>query len=422
MSSTEWKEIETRLGAMGRKNGQRVDTYADLSAGSGIFRPEGSTVIIEARQYLIDIMKSYGLEVYYDQVGNLFGRRPGGMPQAKAVCTGSHIDTVLNSGQLDGAYGIIAGLEVMRRLQEQNFQNLRPVELAIFMGEEGSSFQESLLGSSVLCGMVAAEDALQMSTREGVSLRELVQQTCHEPIRKKLIQEDTEYFIEAHIEQGGVLESENMDCGCVSNIVGLSSIQFEVIGEENHAGTTPMRLRKEAAVVMAETILYAHHLATEYSLRNGSAVVAADTLTCTPNSYSVIPHSIRFSLDIRDIDWESILEMEQRITAFAEDSTARYGVKLSVESLSRHVPCALNPEIQSHILNSANNLGISCLQMNSGAIHDSLNLAGCVKTGMLFVPSKNGRSHSPFEWTEWEDQARGIDVLEDVIKQLSRKV
>ena len=412
-----WMENEVVLGTYGRASGKRVESYADCDDRSGIFRAEGSVAIKEARDYLVSEMKKIRLEVYYDEVGNLYGRRPG-KEGYKAVVSGSHIDTVLNAGQLDGAYGIIAAMEVLRRMDEEDFHNIRPVEVVAFMGEEGSSFHESLLGSSVLSGQRSVQEALSMQTEDGTSLEKIVTTSCSPVIKKDFIR-DAEYFIEPHIEQGKVLEDLNVSCGCVYSIVGLCSLMFEIIGEANHAGTTPMRLRKDAGVVAAEMILYANRLARENAQKNGTAVITADTLSVSPNSYSVIPSRASVSFDIRDTTWESIREMREKLIRFASEAAAGYGCTVRSKILSEHVPTDLSPDVQSRILQAAGELGISCKCIPSGAIHDSNNIASAVKTGMLFIKSQGGLSHTPYEWTDWIDQARGIDILEKVLKTLS---
>lgn len=415
----QWMENEVVLGTFGRTPPVRVESFAHCNETTGIIRPEGSLAIKQAKDYLIQEMKAIGLDVYFDNVGNLFGRRKG-LKDLKCVATGSHVDTVNNSGQLDGAYGVIAALEVMRRLEAQNFQNIRPVEMVVFMGEEGSDFEEALLGSDVLCGKTPAEAARQEKTHDGRTLGEITDATCS-PIRDKNMIADTEYFVESHIEQAGILENEAIPTGCVYAIAGLCHLKIQLTGQENHAGANPMWLRRTPVTPAGAIAVFAHNLAKEKADGKNPSVATVDTFHIFPNSPSVIPGSVEMTIDIRDNNQASMYEMRDAIIAYAKQQAEEYHVDVEFQQLIDHNSCPLSQEIYDTVMEAAGHLEVPCRRMFSGAIHDALNIAQVIKTGMIFVPSQKGISHSPFEWTDWAAQEKGIDLLEETIKILCQK-
>jgi hydantoinase/carbamoylase family amidase len=418
MARSKWKKNLIELGRFGRKGGATAECFEDLTESMGIVRPEGSKAMILARRYLISEMLRAGLSVTRDGAGNLFGRLEGRSAQ-RAVLTGSHADTVTNGGQFDGIFGVVAALEAIRRMKEEGFENKRPIEMIVFMGEEGSCFDDALLGSSVLSGMIPMANARELTTPKGSTLGDLADAVDVE--RRDRTLADYEYFAETHIEQGLVLWAEKKAIGIPESIVGLCLLKIEFIGMENHAGTTPMHLRKNPLPAAADLISFSDRLAKERAKGDLSAVATVDTLEVFPNAASVIPERVSLTIDIRASEQEQIEFVRNAILSKASALAADYKVAVAYSILTEHKPCPLDSDVTAVIHGAAESCGYTPRGMFSGAVHDALNIAPKLKTGMIFVPSREGISHSPFEWTEWDDLEIGIMVHTETLKRLSVK-
>ena len=420
MASQRWKEDLIELGKMGRQVPLRVESYDQLDPAVGLSRLEGTPQCKTSKEYIITRMKEAGLDVRIDQVGNIFGRKEGAVPGQGAVMSGSHLDSVKNGGMFDGPLGVVGALEAVRIMNDEGFVNDRPIEVAAFMGEEGSAFGKALLGSLVLCGVLPAEEALAMKNEDGVPLKEaLDKQGLRGDFEMDL--SGVEYFIETHIEQGPVLDQEKIPIGIVENITGLTWINATIKGEENHAGTTPMAGRKDPLVAAATVVLAVNRGAVKMVEQfGGSTVATVGRLIVHPGAPNVVPGTVEMGIDIRDGDLERLRALREEIVAAFKQADDRYGVESMVEIPFEHPasPCAR--EVVDALEQAASAMGATSRRMNSGAGHDAQNLAKKVKTGMLFVPSINGISHSPMEWTEWEDLEKGIHVLSRTLKSLSK--
>ena len=253
--------IET--GSIGRTPPKKIERYDQLDSENGLMRPTGTAANKEMSDYAAERMKEIGLEVKIDKVGNMFGRKEGSKTNKGVVMCGSHLDSVLNGGMLDGALGVFAGIEAVRRMKDEGFENERPIEIVVFTGEEGSAFSPTLLGSSVLVGKMTVEEAWNRKNAAGQTLREALDSIGYvgDFVRKL---DDVEYSVEMHIEQGPVLFKEGISVGIVENIVGLSWIMATITGEENHAGTTPMKMRKDALVAASDIISFVNRRANRY--------------------------------------------------------------------------------------------------------------------------------------------------------------
>ncbi len=415
-----WQEDLATLGQIGRPNGARVISYNQLNQEMGLYRVEGSSAMKKSKDYIISRMKEAGLEVRIDRVGNIYGRREGETGQ-KAVMTGSHLDTMQNGGMFDGAYGVVGALEALRRMNDQGFVNKRPIDVIIFMGEEGSAFKEVCLGSDVLTGKVSLTDALQAKTDQGKNLEEILAESGYAHDFWQPLSE-VEYFIELHIEQGPLLWHENLPLGIVESIAGMSYLTIHIEGEENHAGATPMHLRRDPLVAAADVTLFANRYVNEMiHARRSKTVATVDTLKVHPGALSVIPGWVDLGIDIRDSSKENIDHLVGEIIGYARRMGDTYHVKVKSEVTTEHLPCPLDAQVIGTIGRAAQEMGIITCRMYSGAVHDASSLAQKVKTGMIFAPSKGGISHSPMEWTEWEDLEQGITVLTNTLKVLSSK-
>jgi len=415
-SQTETKREEIKI------NQQRIESrileLAKLgkdSKGRG-YRVAYTKGDIEGRTWFIDQMKKAGLEVTIDFAGNIIGKRKGKDDSLKPIAFGSHIDMVPDGGNYDGCVGSVSGLEIMEILNENNIVTNHPLELIIFSDEEGS-----LLGSMALAGHLNQE-RLKVVSQSGLTISEGIKAIGGNPdsiprvIRKK---GDLSAFIELHIEQGGILDRENIQIGVVEGIVGIEDWEVTVEGFANHAGTTPMNLRHDALLSAAKLIIAVNEVITG---REGRQVGTVGKISAQPGAYNVVPGKVILGLEIRDLShdniWELFREIEKRAAAIAASSGTT--ITFNNQSLGA-TPALTNKSIQDKIVQSAKALGFTYKYMQSGAGHDSQNMALITPIGMIFVPSVGGISHSPKEFTKAIDMANGANVLLQTILALDKE-
>jgi len=412
------KEDLVQTGRLGRRPERKVETYEELDPQHGVTRPTGSEENRKLRDYAVDRMHEIGLEVSVDRIGNIFGRKEG-FKSNSTVMFGSHLDSVVNGGMFDGALGVFGAIEAIRRIREDGFVNHRALEVVIFTGEEGSAFKQTLLGSSVLTGKTKLEQALEMKNDEGQTLEEVLQDIGYKGHYQRNL-DDVEYMLELHIEQGPVLYEERIPVGVIENITGIEWMLVTILGQENHAGTTPMKMRKDALVAAAEIISFVHNQANTMMEELGSSTVGTvGKVKVFPNGINAVPGKVELGIDIRDVRLDLMEEFRNEILKVIDIVRNRYRVRAEVDMPPIHRPAPLSTELISIIEKSANQLGIRSKRMNSGAGHDSQNMAEKVKTGMIFIPSVNGISHSPLEWSDWEDIEKGVKVLTQTVKNVS---
>ena len=372
---------------------------------------------IAGRQYVFDLMSEAGLEVSIDFAGNIIGIRAGTDPSMKPIAFGSHIDMVPNGGNYDGCLGSLAAIEVIRTLTENNISTKHPLEVIIFSNEEGA-----ILGSRAIAG-VLTPDALKVTNATGYNNGEGIMRIGGDTTRLKEVirpKGSLAAFLELHIEQGAILEEEDLDIGIVEGIVGLNWWDVEIIGFANHAGTTPMNRRQDAMLAAAHFIQAVNEVTNSYE---GAQVGTVGRIKAEPGAPNVIPGRVVLSLEIRDLSSEKIMmlysEMEKRARSIEEQT----GTQFTFHALdTTGKPALMNDMIKKEIQNSAEALGLSYKEMPSGAGHDAQDMALIAPTGMIFVPSKEGISHSPKEFTSAEDMANGANVLLYTILALDNKL
>ncbi len=407
-----------KMGSLGRHNGSMVESYEELSVDNGLWRLEGSELSKASKDYLVQKMKEAELKVRYDSIGNIFGRKEGADPFKKAVMSGSHLDSVKNGGQFDGPLGVIGALEAVRTIKEEGFEHSRPIEIAVFVGEEGSAFERGLVGSEVLSGNISLEQGLNLVNNEGELLKNALSGYRG---NFNLDLADIEYFLELHPEQGPVLDTEGFSIGIVENITGLSWLRVVIEGEENHAGTTPMKMRKDALVRAADLVTFVHEKAQEMAEKTaGSFVATVGKIEAHPSATNIIPGRVELGIDIRDTRLDNIETFKEAVNERVEGFGRTPGIKTKCELLINKPPSLCSKEVIETVAKAARELDLAAIKMSSGAAHDAQNLAGKVKTAMIFVPSVNGISHSPWEWTDWDDVDKGVRVLTRAIKELAR--
>ena len=361
---------------------------------------------IDGRAWFIEQMKRAGLDPVIDAAGNIIGKRKGRNPLLKPIAFGSHIDMVPDGGNYDGPLGSISALEVIEVLNEHNIRTEHPLEVIIFANEEGGT-----IGSMAMAGGLTTA-GLQQKSQNGLTMAEGIRAIGGNPdniqscIRKK---GDFRAWVELHIEQGGILARENVQIGVVEGIVGIVHWEVTVEGVPNHAGTTPMNMRQDALLASARFILAVNEVITAVK---GNQVGTIGKMAITPNAYNVIPGKVVLGLEIRDLSADKIeglfREIEQRAAAIATESKTTISFARQANASK---PALTNKALQQTIQASAKALGLSTKLMQSGAGHDSQEIASIAPVAMIFVPSVGGISHSYKEFTKTVDMTNGANVL-----------
>ena len=366
----------------------------------------------KALKLLEQWMREKDLEVFYDDIGNLFGKIEG--EQDRIVLTGSHRDTVKNGGKYDGALGIICAIAAAGSLYAELGKPKKNVEVVAFGEEEGSRFLSGYLGSRYLVGQLS-DDILQERDANGITLTEAIRHAGFSGKRaqKSPQMQEVERFIELHIEQGGVLEQSGEQVGLVTSIVGLLIGKITIEGHQNHAGTTPMHLRKDPVTRAAQFITEMNQWAMTY----GEAV------TCTfgeiqvfPNKSNVIPGSVSLSFDIRSTSPAVLQEAQTRIKNLQQQED---GFRYTLEFAAPDDPAQMDEDGLKLLEETAKSLHLSYRKMHSGAGHDAEMLAQKIKTNMIFVPSVGGISHSPLEYSKPDDIGRGYLLLKAFLREIA---
>ena len=386
---------------------------ADLEAaarfggeGTGVTRFAWSPELAAASGWLCERLRELGLSAEIDAAGNVLGKWEVGF--GTAVLLGSHLDTVPRGGRYDGALGVAAALVAIRRLKEAGIEPSRPVWLASFMDEEGSRFRTGMLGSRAFAGDDLS-DLGERRDRDGVSVRDAMAERGFDfdRIAEARAIDRVGAYLELHIEQGPRLEQAGLDVGIVTGIVGIASYSARFRGEANHAGTTPMELRRDALAGAARAVLA---LRDEARSRDGMTANVG-VIAVEPGGFNVIPGACEFTIDVRSPTAEGFA----RAGAFVREMLARIGVeeRLGLDLAEEHrlEPVPLDPELISTLELAAELEGVTSLRMPSGAGHDAMILGRHVPAAMLFVPSKGGISHSPQEHTDEADCELGARVL-----------
>ncbi|WP_422861776.1 Zn-dependent hydrolase [Flagellimonas sp. W118] len=372
---------------------------------------------IEARQWVIQTLKNQGLDVSIDFAGNIVALRKGKKSNLKAISFGSHIDRVPNGGNYDGCVGSMAALEVIETLNENNITTKHPLEVIIFSNEEGG-----VMGSRAMSGHLG-NSALQVVNSTGFSMGEGVMRLGGDTTRITDVQRnkgDMAAFLELHIEQGGILEKEKLDIGIVEGIVGLKWWDVVFTGFANHAGTTPMNARQDALLAAAKFIVAVNEVTNSFE---GSQVGTVGRIKADPGAPNVIPGKVVTSLEIRDLSSAVIEKVFQAIKTKGEVIAAESNVGIEFRPLdTTAAPALTDTTIQKEIENSTTTLGLTHKYMPSGAGHDAQDMATIAPTGMIFVPSRGGISHSPKEFTSAKDMANGANVLLQTILALDKKL
>lgn len=370
---------------------------------------------IEGRKWLMDLMSKAGLNPKIDAGGNIIGRREGKNPILKPIGFGSHIDMVPDGGNYDGTLGSLAALEVIEILNENKLVTEHPLEVIIFANEEGG-----LIGSKAMVGKLTPEGLKQIS-QSGLEMAEGIRTIGGNPEDIKSAERkkgDIHAWLELHIEQGGILDAEGLQIGVVEGIVGILDVEVLVEGFANHAGTTPMKLRKDAMLAASKLTVAVNEIITGMP---GNQVGTVGKVEAHPGAYNVVPGKVILGLEIRDLSFDKIEEILAAIERKAKEISEETQTSISFRrEPSFNLPALTDSSLQQKINSAALALGLSTKQMQSGAGHDSQQMALIAPVGMIFVPSVGGISHSPNEFTKAADMENGANVLLHTILALDQ--
>lgn len=371
------------------------------------------------RDLLVRWMRELDLEVRVDQIGNIFGvlhaAHPEGM--AQPLMMGSHIDTVRNAGALDGCYGVLAGLAVVRAYRQAGLRPARAIVVAAFTNEEGVRYQPDMMGSLVYAGGMDVQAALNTVGTDGTRLGDELARIGYAGDMAPGAIVPREY-IELHIEQGPVLEAEGKLIGVVESLQGISWQKVTITGVANHAGTTPTRLRHDAGYAAAACVAFLREQVVGAAPETTLATVGS--LRLEPNLINVIPRRATFTVDLRDPDDQRLQTAERRLADFLATLAEREGVTVETEQLVRFEPVVFDAALADRIQAAAQRRGLPHRRMTSGAGHDAQMLARIAPSAMIFVPSRGGISHNPREHTDDDQLALGAQVLLDVVQDCLR--
>ncbi|QQP69445.1 allantoate deiminase [Carnobacterium sp. CS13] len=404
---------------LNEETAQTVKWISNIGADpkGGTTRLLYSEAWVEAQNGIKRKLEELGMQTRFDAIGNLFGRLPGTKYPDETILTGSHIDTVVNGGKLDGQYGVIASYLAVKLLKEKYGQPLRNLEVISMAEEEGSRFPYAFWGSKNLVLDAKREDVETIADFEGIKFVDAMHAAGFD-FRKEdeKLREDIKAFIEIHIEQGNVLETEKKSVGVVTSIVGQKRYTVILKGQANHAGTTPMGLRKDAIYAFSKIVTQSIGKAEKVG---DPLVLTFGKVEPTPNTVNVVPGEVLFTIDCRHTDQEELNQFTQEIETDMKKIAADMGMELSIDLWMDEAPVPMDEKIVGVLKEVVEKEAINYRIMHSGAGHDSQIIAPHIPTAMLFVPSIGGISHNPAEDTKVEDLAEGVKTLAAALYELA---
>lgn len=392
----------------------------DADEGRGRTLLTGSDADERARERFVDRLRDAGLDVRVDAVGNIAGRwvPKGCDPDRAPVAFGSHLDSVPRGGIFDGPLGTYAALEGVRAMQEAGIAPDRPIDVVSFTEEEGARFGIGTLGSSVAGGHRDAADALALTDDDGVTLRERLDSIGFHG-DGEIDPETWDAWMELHIEQGTRLTDADADVGVVSAVTGITNCEVTIAGEADHAGSTPMYDRTDALTAGAEFVLDVERAAEEVAADRESAVATVGQGTIEPNARNIVPGNVRYHLDLRDTDTDTMDRLVDRCRSSLARLERTDGVETDIDRYRTNPPTPMADRCVAAAEGAAAAQGADATCLHSAAVHDTANLAGATDVGLLFAPSVDGASHSPREWTDWDDCAAATAVLAETVRSLA---
>ena len=398
----------------------RQMTMAEIGATAkgGVNRAALSDEDRRARRLMVEWAGDLGFEVATDDIANLYIRRPGRQADAAPVVTGSHLDSQPRGGKFDGAYGVIGGFEALEAIARAGIETVRPIDVVAWTNEEGGRFQPGAMGSAVFAGVMSLEDQLGLVDREGVTLQDALAETLastpelpHRPFGHPFAA-----YVEAHIEQGPRLENESLTIGAVTGIQGIRWFTVEVSGAEAHAGTTPLKVRRDALKAAVAMVAALEELMADES---DTVRFTVGRFECHPGSPATVPGHASFTIDFRHPDPDLIARISAQIGPICE-AHAR-GCAVSVRPIMEHAPLVFDPTLIDMVEGYAESLGHPVMRMPSGAGHDAGHINHLCPTGMIFVPCEKGVSHNEAENATPADLAAGAQTLAACLVDLANQ-
>ncbi|WP_339069865.1 Zn-dependent hydrolase [Pseudomonas idahonensis] len=377
------------------------------TAKGGVCRLALTDLDRQARDLFVRWCEEAGCSVSVDGIGNIFARRAGRDPNRAPVMTGSHIDTQPTGGKFDGCYGVMAGLEVIRTLNDLGLETQAPIEVVVWTNEEGSRFPPCMMGSGVFAGKFDLADTLAKQDEQGLSVGAELQRIGYAGPRAVLGHPVGAYF-EAHIEQGPVLEDRQTTIGVVMGCLGQKWFDLTLSGVEAHAGPTPMHLRKDALVGAAQVVSAVNRIAHAHQPH---ACGTVGCLNLHPGSRNVIPGQVQMTLDLRHLHADRLQAMVDEVRQVIEDSCRQHGLSFELTATADFPPLDFDPACVAAVRQGAEHLGLSHMDIVSGAGHDAIFIAELGPAGMIFVPCEGGISHNEIENAAPQDLADGCAVL-----------
>lgn len=374
---------------------------------------------LEAQKFVEGTMQEIGLETSYDEIGNLFGRVTGTKYPEETILSGSHIDTVVNGGTLDGQFGVMAAYLAVQQLLETYGKPLRSLEVISMAEEEGSRFPTVFWGSKNFVCEASREQVEDIADSEGLKfVDEMRRQGFDFAEEAKTRRDDIKAFVEIHIEQGNVLENEKLQIGVVNNIAGQKRYTFVLRGEANHAGTTPMGYRRDAVYGFSKIC---SGIIDRAFAEGDPLVVTFGKVEPKPNTVNVVPGEVLFTMDCRHTDANELNRFTKEAEAYMKEVASELGLTLDIDLWMDETPVPMNESVVEVVENAAKTKEMKYKVMHSGAGHDSQVIAPHYPTAMIFVPSIKGISHNPAEATDLADLVAGVEVLTQALYELAYK-
>src|SRR5690625_194397 len=393
-----------------------METFDDYGRkkNNGVTRLALSEEDITVRKYFRSLCEELGMTVTWDDMGNMYATLAGIENDKPPVVIGSHLDSLEKGGRFDGVLGVLTGLEVVRTMVESGIKPQVPVVIANITNEEGARFEPSLMASGVISGRFDKSNMLKSSDKSGITFGEALKNSGYEGKEGNRLKEALA-FLELHIEQGPVLETESLQIGVVDCVVGMVCYEIEVTGDSDHAGTTPMPLRMDALFATNNLI---SEVRQKLSKLDDKLVYTIGRMDVSPNIHTVIPNKVVFSLEARHQDAEAIKQVEEIIQALSE-SSGKGKCEVKATKLWDRDTVWFDEKLVHSLERSAKTLGYPYKRMVSGAGHDAQFIATYIPSAMIFVPSVNGKSHAEDELTSWEDCEKGVNVILQTVLDLT---
>ena len=393
-----------------RLNQNLVDLGRIGSTPQGMQRLAFSPHDVAARELILALMSQAGMETRIDPGGNIIARKSGASAELPAIALGSHIDTVPSGGKYDGALGVLGAIEAVQTLASQNIQLRHPVEVLVFTNEEGTRFRRWLFGSRAMAGLLEEDDRTAVDD-DGVAMSDRLagiggnMSRVHQSGRNR---DELAAYFELHIEQGPALHRYGTPIGVVTGITGRWVYSVEVTGTANHAGTTPMTARHDALVSASRLVLAVQSMASELEI---CRVATAGSIQSYTSAVNIIPGRISLGVEFRDVNMDALAAADVEFRIRAAAIAAADGVSIDIQRFEDTKSVPIEPPMQELVAAAAAQTGLACQRLPSGAGHDAQAMASITKTAMIFVPSINGVSHAPEEYSTPEDCANGAQVL-----------